>query len=386
MNLKIEEGLFVIIIFQLLLLSFFLFTQEKGRRFSLFLMGFFFLALGLNIADGFLLYRGFYFTYPSVALWGPALALAFGPLLYFYTKSVIFRDFKFSFSILFHLVPFVVLECVTLGVYSSLSVEVKLNLLHTIIDQNLPGEFNIGSVLIFIHFVIYASLAWRLISEYKKIVNEKFSDTQRTNVKQLVTMLIFFLVMFVLSILSSLIHLTSLASWYYALFTIAIVLLFIFINQILFATLKNPHLFSIVEEKEVSAIPFSNPKYVASLLNEDEKRTIKEKVLLYMLNDKPYLDPDLSLDQLATQLQIKPRLLSQIINETLKKNFFDFVNYYRIEEAKHIFDHPEDPKITVLEVLYQVGFNSKSSFNTVFKKETGLTPSEYRQQKRSTSR
>jgi AraC-like DNA-binding protein len=105
-----------------------------------------------------------------------------------------------------------------------------------------------------------------------------------------------------------------------------------------------------------------------------------------MLNDKPYLDPDLSLDQLATQLQIKPRVLSQIINETLKKNFFDFVNYYRIEEAKHIFDHPEDPKITVLEVLYQVGFNSKSSFNTIFKKETGLTPSAYRQQKRSTSR
>jgi AraC-like DNA-binding protein len=386
MNLRIEEGLFIIIIFQLLLLSFFLFTQEKGRRFSLILMAFFFLALGLNVTDGFLLYQGFYFDHPAIALWGPAFALTFGPLLYFYTKSVLFRDFRFSFSILLHLIPFIILECTTLIVYTALTVEGKLGLLQTIIDQKLPEAFNIGSVLIFIHFVIYASLAWRLINEYKKIVNEKFSDAQRTNVKQLMIILIFFLIMFVLSVVSSLIHLTSLASWYYTSFTILIILLFIFINRILFVTLKNPYLFSIVEENEVSTIPFSSPKYVSSLLDENEKQSIKEKVIQCMLKNKPHLDPDLSLDQLANQLQIKPRLLSQVINESLKKNFFDFVNHYRIEEAKHIFDHPEDPKITVLEVLYQVGFNSKSSFNTIFKKETGLTPSEYRQQKRSTSR
>ena len=110
MNINLEEALFTIIIFQLLLLSFFLFTQDKGRRLSLMLMGFFFLALALNIADGFLLYKRFYFSYPAVALWGPAFALIFGPLLYFYTKSVLFHDFKFSVSIVVHLFPFFILD------------------------------------------------------------------------------------------------------------------------------------------------------------------------------------------------------------------------------------------------------------------------------------
>ena len=67
-----------------------------------------------------------------------------------------------------------------------------------------------------------------------------------------------------------------------------------------------------------------------------------------------------------------------MINETVGQNFFDFVNRYRIEEAKKLLANPADKKITVLEVLYEVGFNSKSSFNTLFKKHTGLTPSEFK--------
>ncbi len=77
-------------------------------------------------------------------------------------------------------------------------------------------------------------------------------------------------------------------------------------------------------------------------------------------------------------MKLRPKLLSQAINEGLGKNFFEFINRYRIEEAKRLLTDPADKKITVLEVLYQVGFNSKSSFNTVFKKQTGLTPSEFK--------
>ena len=59
-------------------------------------------------------------------------------------------------------------------------------------------------------------------------------------------------------------------------------------------------------------------------------------------------------------------------------NFFDFINQFRIDEARSILKNPEKKQFTVLEILYEVGFNSKSSFNTAFKKHTGLTPTQYR--------
>ncbi len=93
-----------------------------------------------------------------------------------------------------------------------------------------------------------------------------------------------------------------------------------------------------------------------------------------MQSQRPYLEPELTLDELATQLSVKPKILSQVINELLQQNFFEFINHYRIEEAKRLLTNPKDKKITVLEVMYEVGFNSKSSFNTIFKKNTGLTP------------
>jgi AraC-like DNA-binding protein len=100
--------------------------------------------------------------------------------------------------------------------------------------------------------------------------------------------------------------------------------------------------------------------------------------LEYVKENKPYLNPELTLDQLASQLSLRPRVLSKVINEELGQNFYDFINRNRIEEASLLLNNPKDRKITVLEVLYEVGFNSKSSFNTLFKKYTGLTPSEFK--------
>ena len=97
-----------------------------------------------------------------------------------------------------------------------------------------------------------------------------------------------------------------------------------------------------------------------------------------MQSQRSYLEPELTLNDLATQIAVKPKLLSQVINELMHRNFFEFINHYRIEEAKRLLTNPKDKKITVLEVMYEVGFNSKSSFNTLFKKHTGLTPGEFK--------
>jgi len=103
-----------------------------------------------------------------------------------------------------------------------------------------------------------------------------------------------------------------------------------------------------------------------------------KKLKAYMAKEKPYLDYELSLEKLASQMDMADKELSVLINQHLGKHFFDFINAYRIASAKAILSDPTMAKITVLEILYQVGFNSKSSFYTAFKKETGLTPSKYR--------
>lgn len=97
-----------------------------------------------------------------------------------------------------------------------------------------------------------------------------------------------------------------------------------------------------------------------------------------MAKQEPYLNPELTIQDLASQLDIDVRELSLLINHYLNQNFYDFINQYRIDKATQILKNPEQQKLTILEILYQIGFNSKSSFNTSFKKRTGLTPTEYR--------
>jgi YesN/AraC family two-component response regulator len=99
-----------------------------------------------------------------------------------------------------------------------------------------------------------------------------------------------------------------------------------------------------------------------------------------MINEKPYLMPALTLDKLASLISIQPRVLSMIINRHFDCNFFEFINSYRVEEAKRILADSTLNEKNMLDVMYDVGFNSKATFNTLFKKKAGMTPSEYRKQ------
>jgi AraC-like DNA-binding protein len=103
-----------------------------------------------------------------------------------------------------------------------------------------------------------------------------------------------------------------------------------------------------------------------------------EKLLSYASKYKPYLDPEITLEQLSNIVDIPPRSLSWILNVRLNQSFYDFINSYRIKESEKIFREMNSNKKTILEVLFEVGFNSKSSFNTAFKKYTEMTPTQYR--------
>ncbi len=98
-----------------------------------------------------------------------------------------------------------------------------------------------------------------------------------------------------------------------------------------------------------------------------------------MNNDKIYRDPDLTLSDLAREIEINRNLLSQIINDEFKKNFYGFINTFRVEEIKEIIKNT-DSETSLLKIAMDAGFNSKATFNAVFKKITGLTPSVYKKE------
>ena len=119
-------------------------------------------------------------------------------------------------------------------------------------------------------------------------------------------------------------------------------------------------------------------KYKASTVTEEQQKILLEKLRNH-LQVKPYLNPEFSLPDLAHKLNTSVHVLSQVINEGLGKSFFEMVAEYRIEEAKLLLR--ERPNIKIEEIAEEVGYNSKSSFNTAFKKITSMTPSSFRNEK-----
>lgn len=116
-------------------------------------------------------------------------------------------------------------------------------------------------------------------------------------------------------------------------------------------------------------------KYIDSKLTDEHKKELLTAILEKMKEEKPYLDKDFSLEGFAKQLGSIRSYVSQTINEELKLNFRNFVNQYRVSEARQMLTKPENKHLTIESIAYEVGFGSKSSFNAAFKAHTGITPS-----------
>jgi AraC-like DNA-binding protein len=376
MSFSLSDILFIIVIFQLLFTAFFLFTHKRDRWISNSLLGALFLATSLNLVDNFLLVKRFYFSYPSLALWSVWMLLLLGPLLYLYTKSILFRDFSLSGRKWLHFLPFITLTLVTEIAWQLEPRPAKLSILDHIYTRNIPAYQYWDTGFIFLHFFVYITVSFRQIRHFRQALGDRFSDLQRLDISWLSSTLLFFTIAMVAAALNGFMALTPLANYFYFVFTIILLILFVYINLVILKAMQRPALFADMKEKEEPARGV--PKYSGSALNSEESKSLFARLQQHMQITKPYLEPELTLEQLAAQLALRPKILSQVINENTGQNFFDYINRYRIGEAKRILTDPADKKITVQEVLYTVGFNSKSSFNTLFKKYTGMTPSEFK--------
>lgn len=138
-----------------------------------------------------------------------------------------------------------------------------------------------------------------------------------------------------------------------------------------------PQTFSIFDEVLEQPVTAILPETEEKAAVDESLLAWKQKVEAYMLKNKPFTNPQLSLNELAVKLKLPPHTLSKVINEGFEKNFFDFINSYRVDEFKLRVEDPAYRNFTLLSIAYEVGFNSKSAFNRSFKKITGKTPREY---------
>lgn len=125
-------------------------------------------------------------------------------------------------------------------------------------------------------------------------------------------------------------------------------------------------------------VPAGKPKYEHSGLRPASIGKLKDKLLALMNEKQIYREPELTILDISQQLAVPRHHVTQVLNEKLGKNFYTFINEYRIEDAKLRLKDIKNDNLTVLAIGYDAGFNSKSSFNTLFKKYVGTTPSEYR--------
>lgn len=373
MQLSILNILLIIVLFQSVLLIIFLVTSSMGKKVSNRILAFFFLLLVMNVADGLLSIHGFYIQHPQLAHLEDGCILLAGPSLYFYTRSIVFRDFQFTSKDIWHVLPFLLVTSLLLIFFHFQSYDQQRFIENAVVNRELPIQFYIVTGFVYVQIAVYMILSLQTVLVYRHKIKERFSDITKINLNWLVFLLLSVVIILLISLVDAMIPLAGPREWFdYTLLSV-VVGIFIFINMVVIKGLRHPGIFSGIstDDWKVASPPVMIPSEVEQILH---------KLGVLMSDEKVYLEPDLSLDALAQKVGVASKKLSQVINEKLSVNFFDYINSLRIREAERIMQQSPDPRITVLEVMYQSGFNSKSSFNTIFKKKTGMTPSDYRRQ------
>ena len=146
----------------------------------------------------------------------------------------------------------------------------------------------------------------------------------------------------------------------------------LYVYYLTFMIIRKPQLLGINQAS------FKLKKYNNSSISEDIQNQHLQSLLTYLKREKPFVNEKLSLHDLADQLNISTNLLSQVINEGTGKTYYDLINEFRMQEVKNKLINPYEDHKTILALAFESGFQSKASFNRIFKKSEGITPSQYR--------
>ncbi|MDX8338795.1 AraC family transcriptional regulator [Draconibacterium sp. IB214405] len=358
--------------FQAFLFAIYLIFNKEGKRLSNFFIAIFIMLLAYNVLD--------FFADLILKRWSENITVLLqlfiylaAPALYLHIKTSLFPNYKLKTQDLWHTLPFFIL----LGVVLSLIV-------YEIRQENVPAKTEriVGLAfyaVLYLQTFLYLYFANRQLTKHKEIFFENYSNTNTKRYGYISNLILFVAVLFSLSMVNIFTRwVFQFESFSFISYVVITAVLILFCWLIILG-LRSPELFIDETEAQPSVQKLVKQNVDNSALkSEDENNKMAERVNQYMKEEEPFLDASLTLHTLAKETKISSRELSILINHHLNKHFFDFVNEYRIEKAMELLTSPDRKEYTVLEILYEVGFNSKSSFNTAFKKHTGFTPTEYR--------
>lgn len=373
-QLVLLEGIARISVFVSLLMAFFLLTVKTDNKLANRLFAFFFIFSAIDLS-GFFMYI-YTENHRNLEIFRSTFCLLGMPSFYLYVMAACYSDFRLQWKHLVHLLPFIITNLLFIPrIYISIDEGSFIGPL------NQMSEIYFIQILIEFQYVFYIVSVFLILKKYKEIYLENYTNPGTSTYKWLFQMTCVFLAAHSVVALKNIIRYSDFREVFlWANVLVGTIALFITCWFIMKA-LKHPELFRGINSKlrlTKDILPEVEEKSEsANEQNDLISRQITE-LKRYMTEKEPFLDPSLTIQELSNQINIPVRDLSILINHHIDQHFFDFVNEYRIQKAMNILKDQSKSQLTVLEILYEVGFNSKSSFNTSFKKYTSLTPTAYR--------
>jgi AraC-like DNA-binding protein len=353
-----------------MLLSLALLTIPRGNRPANRILALLLMLFAIKIALHTLAYTRHLLQLPHLAKTDAPLPFLFGPLLYLYVKALTMKEIRIGPKSLFHLLPALICAVSFISFYLQ-SGEEK--------TQHLLEEFErpctlcvVFSWLTLIHLLIYFGAAAKLLVAHAGRMRNSFSSLAKINLNWLRNLLVVYAIDWSAVLLWQLFSQEMAAANF----------IWAFVSIVMYAigymSMRQPEIFAGADEAVAAHSAMPRKKYEKSTLAPEKAEAHHQKLLRFMATEKPFLNSALSLYGLAQKLSIPPHHLSQIINERLQQNFFEFVNRHRVEEAKKMLLDSAKANINIAGIGFEVGFSSISAFNTAFKKHTGMTPSQFR--------
>lgn len=351
----------------------FILLSKSGKTNADKILFFWLMSIGVHLFLYYLFFSEKYIEYPYLFGIILPLPLIHGPFLYLYTASITNKSKNWKISLL-HFLPLMISFFSLLDLFH-LSNKSKI-LIYKNGWQGYETVLFITTIAIFCSGIAYVILSILLINKYKKHVLNQFSYSEKINLVWLRYLIYGIGLIWVFVILGN----DKLLFFIVVLFVIFIG--YFGINQVGIFTksvliidnnekqLNQSFVNEVINENKL-------PKYLKSGLNQEAALEIYELLKIRMEKEQLYVNSELTLIDLAQFLDVHPNNLSQVINTFEKKNFYDYINFKRIELFIEFLSIPENKKYTILSLAFECGFNSKSSFNKYFKKVTNQTPSEY---------
>lgn len=365
MDIKIDIWSFLLALslFQGLFVVPFLFKKIKGKW-----LGFLMLIITLTVTHHLLLNLHFYKIWPHFLNITIPLIYLIGPFYYFHIRNLLQDDFRLKSADLRHFI-LVLLAYIYHSKFYLLSGSHKI----AAIDYAMEHELFKVSFVFIIPIVIHQFQIMFYLYESNKLLNLVNISTNQQNIKyqNWLKRFTFSFAIYWFGVFIWMLYLLLGNGFYSEVDYVFILFTGSFIHVLAFTAIYHNREFS------QHLLNIITSKYEKSSLSDEHANGILKKLLNHMERNKPYLNPSLKISDLSNDLSISTNIISQVLNQNLKKNFFEFVNEYRLSEAMRRLSDPKYAHIKILSIAIDSGFSNKNTFNRIFKLHTGLTPSQF---------